>query len=67
MQEVDDMLADGILGILLHTGVDGGIYLQSVGIDIIWRTVLLGVLVAPSIKGVGLPVDRVAIELGIVP
>ena len=57
LQEVDDMLADGILGILLHTGVDGGIYLKSVGINIIWRTVLLGVLIAPSIQRVGLPVD----------
>ena len=49
LQELDDMLTYCFLGILLHSRVDSGIYLQSVGIYIIWCTVFLRVLVAPTV------------------
>ena len=49
------MLLDGILGILLHARVDGGVNLKAVGIDVVFGAVGLGVFLDPSEKGILLP------------
>ena len=49
------MLLDGILGILLHARVDGGVDLEAVGIDVVFGPVGLGVFLDPSEKGIFLP------------
>ena len=57
------MLGHGLFGILLHARVDGSVYLQSVGIEVVLLAVLLGVLLAPAVEGVVLPVERVFVVL----
>ena len=59
LQELHHVLVYGLFGVALHARVDGGEYLQSVGIDVVWLAVLLPVLVAPSAERVVLPVGRV--------
>ena len=51
------MLCHGILGILLHTRVERGIDFQPVGVEVVFGTVFLGVLFAPSKERVVLPVE----------
>ena len=57
------MLGDGLFGISLHAGVDGGVDFESVGIEIIRRSVGLVVFVAPAIKRIGGPGYRVIDKL----
>ena len=52
-----------LLGIFLHAAVDGGIDFQSVGIHIVMLSFAVGILVAPAIQRVGLPSQRVFIEI----
>ena len=61
------MLVHSLLSIALHTTVDGGIDLQSVGIDIVGTTVFLVILVAPAIQGVCLPRKGVFVILLVLP
>ena len=61
------MLIHGLFGISLHAAVDGGKHLQSVAVDIVWRTILLIVLVAPAKQWVGVPEDGIGYKLRIVP
>ena len=42
------MAIDRLLGILLHLVVDGGVDLQSIGIDVVERAILLRVFLAPT-------------------
>ncbi len=42
------MLHHGILGIFLHTGVNRSVYLQSVGIDVIFSPVGFRIFLNPS-------------------
>ena len=61
------MLSHGLLSILLHAGVDGGMNSQTIRIDTIGATILLSVLITPSIKRIGLPINGIDMELHIVP
>ena len=61
------MLIDCLFGILLHARIDGGVDLQTVGVEVIRLTVLAMVLVAPTIERVGLPGDGVDDILILVP
>ena len=56
LQIFHHMFVNSFLGIALHTRVDSGINLQSVGIDVVCLSVLLRVLVAPSVERVVIPV-----------
>ncbi len=55
LQVATDMFGNSLLGILLHAGVNGGIDLQTVGINVILRTVGFGIFFNPTIEGIGLP------------
>ena len=44
------LLDKGSLSILLHRGVDCRVYLQTISVDVILRTVGLAILMAPTIK-----------------
>ena len=59
LQKFHYMFIHSLLGILLHPGIYGGIYLQSVRIDIVWFSLFVPVLVAPSIQRVIFPVDGI--------
>ena len=61
------MLINSLFGILLHARIDGGVDLQTVGVEVIRLAVLAMVLVAPTIERVGLPSDRVDDILILVP
>ena len=61
------MLIHSLFGISLHTAVHGGKHLQSITIYIIWRTILLEVLVTPSIQRISIPEDGIGNKLSIVP
>ena len=61
------MLISSLFSILLHAGIDGGINLQSVGVDIVSLTIFLAVLITPSIKRVVLPGNGVNVVLNHVP
>ena len=52
-----------LFGILLHARVEGGVYLQPVGIEVVLAAVLLGVLRTPAVERIGLPVERVLVVL----
>ena len=49
------MFINSFFGILLHTGIDSGINLQSVYIQIVVGTVFLFILRTPAIQRVGFP------------
>ena len=53
------MLCHSLFRIFLHIIVYGGIYLESVSVQIIFRSVCLGVLVEPAVKSVVGPLERV--------
>ena len=55
------------LGILLHAAVDGGEYLQAIGVDAVVFAVLLLVLVAPAVERVALPIGGIDAILSLVP
>ena len=61
------MLIHSLFRILLYTAIDSCKHLQSITVYIIWRTILLIVLVAPSIERIILPLDRIHHKLGTVP
>ena len=61
------MLIHSLFRILLYTAVYSSKHLQSVTVYIVWRTILLIVLVAPSIKRIILPLGRIHHKLGTVP
>ena len=42
------MVGHGLFSIALHTGVYCGVYLESVSIDVVFRTVGLGILFNPT-------------------
>ena len=67
LQLIHHMLYHSLLGILLHTRVDGCVHFKSVGIDVIAGSVALCMLVAPSVCGIGFPGQRVLIELLVLP
>ena len=50
-----EVFGDGFLGILLHAAVDGGVDLQAVVVDVVFRPVGFGVFLYPTEEGVGLP------------
>ena len=58
---------DSILGILLHTGIDCGINLQTILVDVIVTSILVLVLIAPTIERILLPSDRIDNELDLLP
>ena len=49
------MSIHSLFSITLHARVDCGVHLKSVGIKIVWSSVLLEVLVTPAIKWVCIP------------
>ena len=57
------MLTDGILGIFLHTGIDGRIYFQTIRIQIIKFAIGFFVLVTPTICRICFPSNRIFPEL----
>ena len=61
------MLIHSLFRILLYTAIDSCKHLQSITVYIIWRTILLIVLVAPSIERIILPLGRIHHKLGTVP
>ena len=65
--EVLHVLCDGVFGVFLHTGVDGGIDTESVVVDIIWCSVGFAVFLAESVEGIVLPLFEVDIVLLLVP
>ena len=67
LQIARHVLIYSLFGISLHTAVHGGKHLQSITIYIIWRTILLEVLVAPSIQRICIPEDGIGNKLSIVP
>ena len=44
------LLLHGLLGVALHSGVDGGVDTQTITVDIIGRAIGLSVLVTPAVK-----------------
>ena len=67
LQLSGDVFGDGLFGILLHAAVDGGVYLESVGVDVVRTSLAVQVLVAPSVDGVLLPRERILVELLLLP
>ena len=67
LKELRHMPVDRLLGIALHTRVDGRMDTQAVGIDIIEGAVFLRVLLAPSAERVGSEGDGVDDILPLVP
>ena len=61
------MPINGILGILLHTTVDRGVHLQTIGIDVVGLAILLRIFVTPSVKRVVNPSNGVVNILRFVP
>ena len=61
------MPVNGILGILLHTTVDRGVHLQTIGIDVVGLAILLRIFVTPSVKRVVNPSYGVVNILRFVP
>ena len=61
------VLADRLLGILLHTRVEGGIDTQSVLIEVVMRAVGFGVLLAEAVQRVIVPLIAVDLVLQLVP
>ena len=57
------MLADGVFGIALHAGVDGSIDSQAVGIDIVGRTVLFEIFIAPAVERIAFPGNGIVVIL----
>ena len=57
------MLGDSRFGISLHAGIDGRINFQTVGIQIIRRTVGFTIFPAPAVKRIGCPCNRVINKL----
>ena len=50
-----NMLINSLFCILLHTTIDGSKHLQSIRINIVWRTVFLEVFIAPAIERIRIP------------
>ena len=50
-----ELLAESLLGILLHVVTEGGIYLEAVAVDIVRGSVRLEVLATPAVNGIALP------------
>ena len=67
LQEACYVSIHSLLGISLHTRIDSGVHLQAVGVEVVRRTVLLAILVAPSVKRIAYPSYRVDDILALVP
>ena len=67
LQILGHMLIDSLLGILLHTRVDCRIDFQAIGVDIVRRTILFKVLVAPPIERIRYPSNGVEDKLILIP
>ena len=61
------MLAYGFFSIFLHPGIQSRIDFQSIGIQIIMRTVYFYILFTPPIQRIGFPGDRIQPELYQIP
>ena len=62
LQLLTHMIAHRLLGILLHPRINGGIDLQTIGIEVIKLAIRPFVLVAPAEHRVGFPSQRVFTE-----
>ena len=63
LQVAPEVFGHGLLGVLLHAGVDGGVDLKSIGVEVVGFAVGLLVFVAPAIEWVCLPSQGVVEEL----
>ena len=59
LQVAPQVVANSIFGILLHVRVDGGVNLQPIGIDVVFRAIGLTHFLAPTVKRIGFPSYRV--------
>ena len=63
LQILRHMFEERLFRHLLHTGVDARVNLQAIRVNVIVRTILLRVLIAPAIQWVGFPSHRVVVIL----
>ena len=67
LQVAGDVSVDCLFGVALHARVDGGVDLESVGVQVVGLAVLLEVLVAPAVERVVDPGYGVEHVLALVP
>ena len=67
LHHLPHLLLHGLLGVLLHTRVDGRIYFKPVGVNVVVRAVALHVLLAPAVERVVLPHERIHVVLRSLP
>jgi len=63
LQVASQVFFHRFFGIFLHARVDGGVYFQSVGVNVVIRTVFLVILLAPSVQWVCFPCQRIFVIL----
>ena len=63
LQVFAHLRVNSLLCILLHTRVDGCIYLQAISVNVIRTTITFIILFAPTIQGVCFPHERILIVL----
>ena len=61
------MFADSFLGILLHAGINGGVYAQTIVIEVVGCAIGFVVLIAEAVERILLPLAFVYLILLHVP
>ena len=64
LERLAHVLLDCLLGISLHTLVNGGVDFEAVAVDVIVRPIRLGVLLAPAVERVDFPCGGV-VDIGL--